>query len=347
MSFHKHLLNIEASVNQALKRLNELASDAIIFLTNEQGVLQGALTDGDIRRGLINGLGTSDPLSSFAQPNPKFIMKDKFDLKVMKSWRANNYKIIPITDKSMKIVDVINFRKQRSYLPIDAVIMAGGKGVRLRPLTLDKPKPLLEIGGKPIVEYNVDRLKEYGIKNQTFTINYLGEQIEQYFGDGSERDLNICYVREDVPLGTIGALSMVKSFYNDYILVMNSDILTNINFEDMFEKLLNSEGDMIVATSPYEVDIPYGVIETQGDLIIDLKEKPTYTYYSNAGIYMFKKEYVNSIPQKSHFNATDLMEHLYDSGKRVINYPILDYWLDIGKPHDFEKAQRDVAQITF
>jgi dTDP-glucose pyrophosphorylase len=344
---HKHLITNTFSVRQVLERFDKLASDAIVFIVDEEQKLIGSLTDGDIRRGLIKGLGLEDNITEFIQGNPKFFRKGTFDFNQMQEWRSKDYKIIPVLDEGDKVIDIVNFRLQQSYLPIDAVIMAGGKGTRLRPLTLNTPKPLLRVGDKPIIEYNIDRLKDFGVRNMTLTIKYLGQQLIDYFDNGSDKDLNIGYVEEDEPLGTIGSVSLIEEFHNDYILVMNSDLLTNISYEDMFKDLLDKEGDMIVATTPYEVEIPYGVIETEGDRIIDLKEKPTYTYYSNAGIYIFKKEYVDLIPKGKHFNATDLMEALYSSGKKVVNYPILGYWLDIGKPHDFEKAQKDIKHIKF
>lgn len=346
-SINQHLIVASNSVREVLSKLDELASDAILFFVDEDNRLIGSLTDGDIRRGLIRGLGLEDEIKKFIQADPKYFRKGHFDLREIEEWRDNNFKIIPVVDTDMRIIDIVNFRTQKSYLPIDAVIMAGGKGTRLRPLTDKVPKPLLKIGDKPIVEYNIDRLKSYGIRNMTMTIKYLGEQLIDYFGDGDNRDLNIKYVEEDFPLGTIGSVSLIEEFLNDYILVMNSDLLTNIDYEDMFHDLLDKKGDMIVATTPYEVQIPYGVIETNGDIIIALKEKPTYTYYSNAGIYIFKKEFVNLIPDNTFFNATDLMEELYSNGKRVVHYLILDYWLDIGKPHDYEKAQNDIKHIKF
>ena len=346
-SIEQHLITIKFSVREVLARLDKLSSDAILFIIDEEQKLIGSLTDGDIRRGLIKGLGLEDHITKFIQGNPKFFRKGEFDLNQMQEWRAEDFKIIPVLGEDNRVIDIVNFRLQQSYLPIDAVIMAGGKGARLRPLTLNTPKPLLKVGKKPIVEYNIDRLKKFGIRNITMTINYLGQQLIDYFGDGVDRDLNIGYVEENEPLGTIGSASLIKQFFNDYILVMNSDLLTNISYEDMFKDLLDKEGDMVVATIPYEVEIPYGVIETEGDIIVALKEKPTYTYYSNAGIYIFKKEYVDLIPKGRHFNATDLMEVLYSNNRKVVHYPILDYWLDIGKPHDFEKAQNDIKHIKF
>lgn len=343
----QHLITAHLNVREVLRRLDKLASNAILFIIDENQKLIGSLTDGDIRRGLIMGLDLEDDILKFVQPKPKFFRKQEFELSQMREWRLKNFKIIPVLDADDKVVDIVNFSVQKSYLPIDAVIMAGGKGTRLRPLTLNTPKPLLRVADKPIVEYNTDRLQEFGVRNITFTIKYLGQQLIDYFKDGSDLGLNIKYIKEEHPLGTIGAVSMIEQFENDYVLVMNSDILTNINYEDMFKELLDKEGDMVVATTPYEVQIPYGVIETEGDKIIALKEKPTYTYYSNAGIYILKKEYVELIPKGKNFNATDLMEALYSTGRKVVHYPILGYWLDIGKPHDFEKAQSDIKKIKF
>ena len=343
----KHIISKDISVREVLSRLDQLASDAILFLTDDQLTLIGTLTDGDIRRGLIKGLNLETRIEDFVINKPKFFRKNEFDLSVVKEWRAKNFRIIPVLDSEDRIIDIVNFRLQKSYLPIDAVIMAGGKGTRLRPLTLDTPKPLLKVADKPIIEYNIDRLKDYGVRNITLTIKYLGQQIIDYIGDGHEKDLNINYIEEDEPLGTIGAVSIVKNLDNDYVLVMNSDLLTNIDYEDMFKELLEKKGEMIVATTPYEVQIPYGVIEVEDERIVALKEKPTYTYYSNAGIYIIKKEHIGLIPKNQHYNATDLMEALYSSGKKVIHYPILGYWLDIGKPDDYKKAENDIKHIKF
>ena len=229
---------------------------------------------------------------------------------------------------------------------IDVVIMAGGKGTRLIPLTENTPKPLLKVGNKPIIEYNTDLLASYGIKQITITVNYLSEQIIAYFKDNNKYLIDFNYVKEDQPLGTIAALKLIKNFKTDYILVMNADLLTNANFNEMFNNFLSKKGDALMATIPYKVNIPHGVVETKAGFVTDLKEKPSYTYYSNAGIYIFKKEYLDLIPKNTFFNATDLIEVLLAKGKKIINYPILNYWLDIGKHEDFEKAQEDIKNIN-
>ena len=225
--------------------------------------------------------------------------------------------------------------------------MAGGRGQRLKPLTDLTPKPLLKVGDKSIMEHNLNRLTMFGIDDFWVSVKYLGEQIVDYFGDGNGKNINIKYVWENEPLGTIGALSKIKNFEHDYILVTNSDLLTNVDYELFFKDFLSQDADLAVLTIPYKVDIPYAVLETINGEIKSLKEKPTYTYYSNGGIYLMKKEMIEFIPQETFYNATDLMEEIIKRKLKVISYPLNGYWLDIGRHEDFEKAQIDINQIKF
>ena len=344
-SVSKYLISKVQTIKSALERLNILGVDAILFVVDEDNKLLGSLTDGDVRRGLIKGLSIESAVTEFIQQNPKSIERDLFNLTKIIALREGNFKIVPILDSGV-VIDVLNFRKQRSFLPIDAVIMAGGKGTRLLPLTADTPKPLLLVGGKPIIEYNVDRLAYFGLKKQFISINYLGEQLQSYFGDGSERSLQIKYISEHRPLGTFGALaSIVDEIKNDYVLVMNSDLLTNIDFEEFYLDFITSGADLAVATIPYEVNIPYAVMETNKNQVLSFQEKPTYTYYSNGGIYLMKKEVLSLVPENSFYNATDLMDELIKLGKKVQSFPILGYWLDVGKHEDFKKAQSDIKLL--
>ncbi|WP_458629198.1 nucleotidyltransferase family protein [Winogradskyella sp. PC D3.3] len=228
---------------------------------------------------------------------------------------------------------------------IDVVIMAGGKGERLMPLTKNTPKPLLKIGNKPIIEYNTDLLASYGIKHINICLNYLSKQIVAYFKDNNKHQLTFNFIKESKTLGTIGALKLIKKFHTDYILVMNADLLTNVNFEAIYNAFILKQADALIATIPYTVNIPHGIVETNAGYVTDLKEKPSYTYYSNAGIYIFKKAYLDFIPEDTFFDATDLVETLLSKNKKIINYPILTYWLDIGKHDDFEKAQDDIKAL--
>ena len=346
-NLNKYLIHQSNSIQKTLEHLNELPRELTIFVIDDEDRVIGSVTDGDIRRGLIKKALVEDSILTIANRNFHHLDANDIQISTLKSLREKHINFIPILDKNKHLVDVLNFEFQHSKLPLDAVIMAGGKGSRLMPLTKDTPKPLLKIGGKPIIEYNVDRLSSFGVKNLTISIRYLGQQLIDYFGDGSDRDLNIAYVTEDNPLGTAGALTLVPEFKQDYILMMNSDLLTNIDYEAMYEQLINQDGDMIVATTPYEVQIPYGVLETDNKRVVALKEKPTYTYYSNAGIYIFKSALIDTIPKGQLFNATDFMELIIKEGKTLLHYPIVGYWLDIGKPNDFKKANDDIAHIKF
>lgn len=343
--FHKHIAYIDDSVRLALKRLDDLASDAILFLVSDNNQLLGSLTDGDLRRGFINGLDFDDHLSKFIQPNPKFIQQGNYNLKEIISLRERLFTVIPVVNAQMQIINVVNFRHQKSYLPMDALIMAGGRGERLKPLTDITPKPLLKVGDKPIIEHNVDRLNTYGIDDIWISVGYLGNQLVEYFKDGSEKALRIKYVWEESALGTAGALALVNGFIHDHVLMMNSDLLTNIDFEDLYLFFVEQQADFVVACIPYQVNIPYAVMEIQDKRVTGFKEKPTYTHYSNAGIYLMKKEVIDYIPRNQSFNATDLMDQLIDIGKKVVAYPLVGYWLDIGKHEDFEKAQHDIKQL--
>lgn len=347
INFKKHLIQSGSLIKEALIQLDRLAEDAIIFVVDKEDKLIGALTDGDIRRGLIKGVSIDEPVNKVIQSNPRFFRKGSYDIKQVIAYRDSYFRIIPIVDASDKIVNVINFRQIRSYLPVDVVIMAGGKGQRLLPLTEKVPKPLLTVGNKPIIEHNIDRLAIYGIDDFWISVNYLGEQIENYFGDGDERNICIEYVKEDKPLGTIGAVSKIEKFHHDYVLLTNSDILTNLDYEHFFLEFLKEDADMAVVTIPYQVNIPYAVLETSNGHVVNFKEKPTYTYYSNGGIYLLKKSVLDLLPKNEHFNATDLMEELIANGKKVFSYPLMGYWLDIGNHEDYQKAQTDILNIKF
>jgi dTDP-glucose pyrophosphorylase len=345
--FKRHLITKGNFIKEGLARLDKLASDAILFVTDKEGKLLGSLTDGDVRRGFLKGLTLEHKVEDFIQSNPRYLRKDNYSIGQVIEYRKNNFKVIPVLNKEGRIVNVVNFRFFKSYLPIDAVLMAGGRGERLKPLTETIPKPLLKVGDKPIIEHNIDRLASYGIDDFWISLRYRGKQLEEYFKDGSKKGVTIQYVWEEDPLGTIGAVSAIRTFQHDYVLVTNSDLLTNLDYEDFFLDFIKSNAALSVVTIPYSVSIPYAVLETKNGNVVSLKEKPTYTYYSNGGIYLIKKEVLEMLPHNSHYNATDLMELLIAKGMKVNSYPLRGYWLDIGKPEDYKKAQEDIQHIRF
>jgi dTDP-glucose pyrophosphorylase len=345
--YKKHLISEKETIKEVLLKLGTLEDENILFVVNEKNQLVGSVTDGDVRRGLLNDFTTSDKITNIIHRNPKFINKDKYSLDEIILLRSNNYKVIPVVNEENVIVNIINFQLQKSYLPIDAVIMAGGLGTRLRPFTDHLPKPLLKVGDKEIISYNFDRLSEYGINNQKITINYLGDLIKDYCSSYN-KNINFEIIEEKEFLGTAGSLSLIKSFKNDTVLLMNSDLLTNIDYEDFYKSFIKQDADIMVASIPYPVNLPYAIFELEGEKVTSFKEKPSYTYYANAGIYLMKKEVIDIIPKESFFNATDLMQLVIDSSdKKLKHYPIRSYWLDIGKHEDYIKAQKDIKHIKF
>lgn len=346
-TYKKHLLLSGSSIKEALERLNLLAIDAIIFIVDKKDKLIGSLTDGDVRRGLLKGYTIEDQVDQIIQPHPRYIRKEDCDFSKVIDFRNNNFRIIPIVNQKDEVVNVINFREIRSYLPIDAVIMAGGRGERLRPLTDQTPKPLLMVGEKTIIDHNIDRLRLFGIDDIWITSRYLGEQIIERVGNGAPKNVRIHHVKEAEPLGTIGSVSLIHDFSRDFIMVLNSDLLTNVDYEKLFLHFIHKNADLAVVTIPYRIQVPYAIVETDDGAITDFKEKPQYTYYANGGIYLFKRELLKHIPIQKEFNSTDFMETLIKNGKKVISFPHSGYWLDIGTQENYKKAQEDIQLFQF
>lgn len=343
---NNHIVSQEFTILEALKKINSIVSEPLVlFVTNNEQQMVGTLTDGDVRRALLNGIKTDDKIKEAMHRNFNFL-RERVNDDVIGIHQQRDLKMtfIPVLDDENHIVDIINLDKYRTKLPIDAVLMAGGKGERLRPLTEKTPKPLIKVGDKCIIDYNIDRLLSYGIKHVSVTINYLGEQLEQHFQE--EKDgVKINTVREPKFLGTIGSIKFVDTFYNNTVLVMNSDLFTNIDYEDFFIHFKQHDADMSVAAVPYVVKVPYGVFNLEGRNIKGVTEKPTISYYANAGIYLIKKELLKLIPENEFYNATDFMDKLILSGYKVIRYPISGYWIDIGQHDELERAREIVKHI--
>lgn len=343
--FQRYILPDTATIKDALVALDRNSDDILtLIVVNQEGKMLGSLTDGDVRRGLIRGVQLIDNVKDIMHTTFRFINDENRDVSVIKEYKERGIKLLPFLDNEGKIKKVYALNRISSILPIDAVIMAGGKGERLRPLTLTTPKPLLKVGDKCIIDYNVDSLINYGLENISVTVNYLGEQLEEHYKD-KRKDVYVKCVREPNFLGTMGSVKFVDSFVNDTVLVMNSDLFTNIDYEDFFLHFLQNDADMSVAAVPYSVNVPYGIFELTGRDILGVKEKPTYNYYANAGIYLIKKELLDLIPDNVFYNATDLIEMLIAANRKVIRYPLTGFWIDIGKPEDYNKAQELVKHL--
>jgi len=344
-NFSKYLIKNNNSIKFVLQSLSNVGHDTILFVVNDKNQLLGSITDGDIRRGLLNGLKIDDNFDDAVNKTTKYIRKDNYSIKEIVEFRNQNITVFPVIDNNDVIVDIINFRDKKSYLPIDVVIMAGGKGLRLKPLTNHLPKPLLKIKNKCIIDYSFDRLIDYGVENFFISVNYLGHLLEEHFDDRKDIGISTKFIHENKPLGTVGAISKIKEFKNEYVLITNSDIITNIDYEDFLIDFIEKDADMSVVSIPYEIEVPYAVIKTDDDRVQSFEEKPTYKYFANGGIYLTKKHVLDKIPKNKFYDATELMQAALNDNLKLINYPLKDYWIDIGKHRDFERSQKDIDLI--
>lgn len=341
-----HYIGQSITLLDALKTICSLPPEPLVlFVMDEDNRMVGTLTDGDSRRALIAGASVNDKVEKVMHRNFNYMKaEDVVDVKEIKRQKEMKMKLVPVLDENRHIIEIINLEKYSTRLPIDAVLMAGGKGERLRPLTEKTPKPLLPVGGKAIIDHNIDRLISNGVKHINVTVNYLGEQLEEHFSE-PRGEVLVHTVREPKFLGTIGSIKFVKEFHNDTILVMNSDLFTNINYEDFYLHFKEHNAEMSVAAVPYTVSVPYGIFDLKGRDIQGLIEKPTYNYYANAGIYLIKRRALDEIPDDTFFNATDLIEKLISDNKKVIRFPLNGTWIDIGNPQEYQKANELVKHL--
>lgn len=341
-----HTISQDITLLEALSRICDLAPEPLVlFVLNNEKQMVGTLTDGDSRRALISGASVNDTIDEIMHRNFNYMKVEEIsNVKEIKRQKEMEMTLVPILDKENHIVDVINLECFKTRLPVDAVLMAGGKGERLRPLTEKTPKPLLPVGDKAIIDHNIDNLISYGVQHISVTVNYLKEQIEDHFRE-PHNGIQVQTVREPKFLGTIGSIKFVKEFYNETVLVMNSDLFTNINYEDFYLHFKEHNAEMSVAAVPYTVSVPYGIFDLKGRNIQGLIEKPTYNYYANAGIYLIKKSALVDIPEGTFFNATDLIGKLIAEGKKVIRFPMNGTWIDIGNPQEYQKANELVKHL--
>ena len=317
--------------------------EKIAIIINEEGKLLGTVTDGDIRRGLLKGIGIDCTVEKIMQLHPTTgsIYDDSTNL--LEALDAKKLSVIPLLDENGFVVDV----KQRNELakkikhdnPV--VIMAGGLATRLRPLTDTIPKPMLKIAGQPLLEITLQQLSNFGFQNIYISVNYLADNIENYFKDGSSFNLNIQYLRESTRMGTAGSLNLLPKKFNLPILVMNGDLLTKISYTSLLDFHQSNKAKMTVCVRDYETQIPYGVVELNGLDVVTIKEKPLHSYFVNAGLYVLEPEILSFLTEKMYMDMPSLIESLIEKQKKVIAFPIREYWVDIGKHEDLARADKE------
>lgn len=330
------------TILEALARLNSLPGRAMtLFVTDADGRLTGALTDGDIRRALLRGTTPGSPVGDAMFTGFRAITPadgPEATVEKLRACRAAGITLVPRLDSDGRAVEIIDLSRTHTRLPLRAVLMAGGKGERLRPLTLDRPKPLLEIDGKAIIDYNVEALAACGVDDITVTVRYLADMIESHFA-APVGGVKVRCVREDKPLGTIGALTLCGiADDGGHTLVMNSDLLTTVSFEEMYLKHASSRADVTIAVVPYQVTVPFAILELDGDDVTGIAEKPSYSHYANAGIYIFSNRLLRTLRPDERTDAPDLVADAIARGMKVTYYVINGSWIDVGSPADFRQA---------
>ena len=339
-----HAIMPHDTVREAMKRINNLSGDSMtLFVIDKEGRLAGSITDGDIRRALIAGRELDDKVLDVMNVN--FLSAtsgDDLSLK-MAEGRSRRIELLPILEEG-KIVDIIDLRFTKALLPMEAVIMAGGRGERLRPLTDTLPKPLLPVAGKPIIDYNVDELESCGIRKIHITVNYLGDLIRRHFEQRKGRASVDCIV-EPKKLGTFGSLAYVEDIRTDNIIVMNSDLLSTIDFESMYLHHRDTEADFTIGAVPYSVSVPFAIMRMEDGRVKSLEEKPTYNYFANGGVYIMRSELIKRIRKGEFTDAPDFILSLIKDGLNVGSYHIDGTWIDIGSPDDYRLANELAAKF--
>lgn len=333
----RHLIEGDKTIVEALEALNRISGETMtLFVKDGEGHLVGSLTDGDIRRAILAGRPLTERIDGVCRRDCLVISEEQNASSVIAGARERNIALLPVVDARGIIVSLIDLSRQRGLLPADGVLMAGGRGERLRPLTEKTPKPLLPVGGRPIIDYNVDLLRQFGISDIFVTVNYRKEMLIDHFSASPAGEIRC--VEEPRPLGTIGSLSLIEGLQHPHIVVMNADLLTDINLEAMYLKHIETEAWLTMAAVPYTVSVPYAIVDHDGDRIKGFVEKPTYNYYANSGVYMLRREALEFLTPGRRMDATDLIDILLLKGKRVSMYNIEGRWIDIGSPDDYRHA---------
>lgn len=333
------LISPNDSILSAIKIIDASALQ-IALIVDENRRLLGTVTDGDIRRALLRGIQMEEPVSRIMNPNPTVARINTGRGNILDQMRRKRLHQIPIVDDNGCVVDIelldeILKCEERGNC---VILMAGGLGRRLHPLTEDCPKPLLEVGGKPLLQTIMENFKEYGFHKFYISVNYKGEMIEGYFGDGSKMGVEISYIRENKRMGTAGAIGLLSIKPSEPIIVMNGDLLTKINFNQLLDFHFKNKAKATMCVREYKFQVPYGVVKMNKNRLVEIDEKPVHSYFISAGIYVLEPDVFDMIPKDIYFDMPSLFKKMIKHGYIVSTFPIREYWMDIGQIGDFEKA---------
>lgn len=348
------LVHPNQTIRETISAIDRGAAGIALIVDKERRLI-GTVSDGDVRRAILDAVDLNAPATKlldyhsdvYREPTTAPVGTDRAEL--LRLMQAKSIRQIPLLDEKGRVIDValLSDLIQRPSLPLSAVVMAGGYGTRLRPLTKKTPKPLLPVGDTPVLERIVKQLQEAGITDIVITTYYQANKIMKYLGDGSRYGVHIRYTLEEKPMGTAGALSLIEEPLSTPFLVMNGDILTRLDFRALLDFHRETGAVMTMCVKQYGMQVPYGVVEVEGGDVVGLSEKPSFNFFINAGIYLLEPHLQRLIPRGQPYDMTDLVQQLLDAGERVVCFPIREYWLDIGRLEDYQKACEDVTNEEF
>jgi dTDP-glucose pyrophosphorylase len=345
-NWRKSLVQADTSIFDALQVIDKQALQIALVVDSAQRLL-GTVTDGDVRRAILHGISLDQPVSIIMNRQPKTVRIDEnrdVILSIMKRYRLKH---IPILDQtghvvSMEILDdMVKVPKRENRV----ALMAGGLGKRLGELTQECPKPLLKVGDKPILETIIQNFIEYGFHKFYISVNHKAEMIKQYFGDGSNWGVDICYIHETKRLGTAGSLSLLPESLEQPLVVMNGDLLTKVNFKHLLDFHTEHKSQATMCVREYKIQVPYGVVKLEQQRLVGIVEKPSQQFFVNAGVYVLEPEILKLIPSEEFFDMPSLFDKLIKKKYETVAFPIREYWLDIGRMGDFEKANGDFVEV--
>lgn len=341
-NIEKLVVSIDSSIEETMVQIQH-GAEGIALVVDEKDRLRCTITDGDIRRAILNKHNLSDKITSlFKKPiiAPQGTSHKEL-LRLMKEKGVRHIPVLNVMGRVVELVLLSELIEKEAIPPLTAVVMAGGKGQRLYPLTQEIPKPMLSLEGAPLIQRTIKQLQKVGIKKVLIATHYKAEVITNHFKNGHEIGVDIAYINEERPLGTAGALGLMTPPQGT-TLVINGDIVTQLNFQAMYDFHRTHEAVMTVGLSKYELKIPYGVVETKDIAITHLIEKPVQTFLVNAGIYFIEPVVYQYVSKKEYMDMTELIRKLLETSCRVISFPIQEYWLDVGLYEDYKRVMEDI-----
>lgn len=343
-NWKNNVVRPQTPLREAIERIDQ-SGQQIALVVDDSGRLAGVLSDGDVRRAVLRGLDLSSPTLQSMNPAPTTASVSASSAELLALMRRKVLRHLPLLDEAGCVVGLSTLESLMGNMerPNSVVLMVGGMGTRLMPLTRDCPKPMLPVGGKPILESILESFHEQGFRRFYFSVNYLAQTFKDHFGDGGRWGVDIRYLHEDKRLGTAGALSLLPELPDEPLIVMNGDLLTRVRFDNLLDFHVEHRALATMAVREYDFQVPYGVVKLDGARILGIEEKPVQRFFVNAGIYALSPQAVSMIPRGTFFDMPSLFEQLMQTGKATSAYPLREYWLDIGRIEEFERAQREWA----